>query len=225
MRKSKLDVINVEKLCFHEPGNRVALLTCLRFKDLPDRNVVLLNTHLTFPHSSYDKMLRQNQIMKITEFVDGYVDQHGLELSPVLITGDFNGGVADPVSAHLRANCYVNTFVHLTDIDHVETHLNHRNEKVFVDHIWCRPNIYGSVDRQRRTDELVLVPTSSVVMPSCRRSVQRWPEDFTVSDHRLLSVTFGIEISEEGNTTEDSVGEDGDMISVATMPRWEQALG
>uniref|UniRef100_A0A7S3A7G3 Endonuclease/exonuclease/phosphatase domain-containing protein n=1 Tax=Rhodosorus marinus TaxID=101924 RepID=A0A7S3A7G3_9RHOD len=201
LRRGKFHVEHMQKLEFKDAGNRVALLLCARLADVGSL-LIIVNTHLTFPHHEHDRVLRQGQISKLVEFIDGFVDRHGLENVPVIIGGDMNGDHADPVCAHLRANCFVNSFVQVSGLEDVETHLNHRNERVFVDHIWYRKHIYGSpisgrleTDSSGSDDELRdthLVPRDFIVKPQSE-DLKPWVDDFQLSDHRLVSITFEVE--------------------------------
>mmetsp|Transcript_10868 Transcript_10868/g.33318 ORF Transcript_10868/g.33318 Transcript_10868/m.33318 type:complete len:312 (+) Transcript_10868:47-982(+) len=197
VRKSKVEIVTVERLRFNDAGDRVALLTCLRLID-SNELVIVVNTHLTFPHSEFDRMLRQEQIHKVTAFVDGFLDRHRMDAVPVLVIGDFNGGLSDPVSAHLKAHCYTNALVHLTGMENVETHLNHKNEKVFVDHVWYRRQFDEEDHRvqEERCDSrgAKLAPCDFGLFP-VKKEPHRWVEDFTISDHRLLTLTFSVEAS------------------------------
>lgn len=55
----------MEEILFHDRGDRVALLTALRIVDM-NAQLVVVNTHLTFPHNDYDRMIRQEQISNLT---------------------------------------------------------------------------------------------------------------------------------------------------------------
>ncbi|OSX74798.1 hypothetical protein BU14_0268s0039 [Porphyra umbilicalis] len=75
----------------------------------PSPLVVIVNTHLTFPHGVGDGVMRLQQVAALTDVVDGWVNEAARrEAAPVLVVGDFNGEADDAVAAHLVARDYVN---------------------------------------------------------------------------------------------------------------------
>ncbi|RHZ13698.1 hypothetical protein DYB26_000242 [Aphanomyces astaci] len=102
---SKLTIHNFRQLDFDKAGERVAMLMHLSFlpNSLPshtlsfmERSFLLINTHLTFPHSDINRVMRMNQIETMLSAVQEYQRKEHLEQCPVIMCGDFND-IYDPV--------------------------------------------------------------------------------------------------------------------------------
>lgn len=129
VRRSRARVLDWRTVDFAMRGQRVALLVQLEvYSDggappaaaaaaasasapeagAPSVRVLVLNTHLSFPHSALDNSTRLAQARAMTDFIDGYVERYALQGAPVLACGDYNTAGRDAVYAHFRAHGYLN---------------------------------------------------------------------------------------------------------------------
>ncbi|CAH0474916.1 unnamed protein product [Peronospora belbahrii] len=124
-----------------DAGDRVALLMHMATKwnrdsaRLPQRSFIVVNSHLTFPHSHMYASLRLNQIDRVLAAVRKYVARQELYDVPVLLCGDFND-YDDPVYRLVTRNGFASIFAHLHGREARITHCNHNNREVGVDFIF-----------------------------------------------------------------------------------------
>lgn len=137
LRKGKWDVRSKLGLSLSAIGDRVALVMHLRSKDSEEgkapggEDLILVNTHLAFPHNSLDRMNQMAQIEVITETVETVVREAGLPtMTPRVVVGDLNVEGTDPVCGHLGANGFRSAFASLHLEQRVITHRNHKGEEV-----------------------------------------------------------------------------------------------
>lgn len=94
-------------------------------------DVILVNTHLAFPHHAHDRVNQVWQIRTVTEAVECLVRDAGLPtMTPRVVVGDLNVEDSDPVCRHLSTNGFRSAFASLHREQRVVTHLNHRGEEV-----------------------------------------------------------------------------------------------
>jgi len=119
---------------FDTSGSRVALLIHLVEKRAGgDREVVLVNTHLTFPHGGMDKWSQLQQVKQIHQLLSEW--PHPLPPGSLqIIAGDFNVERDDPVCLFLSHQGFEFGFSR----DFV-SHRNHLKQEVGVDHVVYRP--------------------------------------------------------------------------------------
>lgn len=98
---------DTRQICFHDCGDRVAQLLLLAVfgkdqdsdKKVPPQQLLLVNTHLLFPHNEFSSRIRLREMTKILGFVESY---RQIEMCsdvcgradvrvPVILTGDLNG--------------------------------------------------------------------------------------------------------------------------------------
>mmetsp|Transcript_17716 Transcript_17716/g.30508 ORF Transcript_17716/g.30508 Transcript_17716/m.30508 type:complete len:288 (+) Transcript_17716:1-864(+) len=189
-----ITVEDVQSFQLTHPGDRVAMLLRMSLPiistDFQDKSqtgkpeyqsLIVMNTHLTFPHNRFDAFLRHKQVQNITSFVDSYIAKHSLDTACVLLAGDFNGR-NDNVCHHLVQNHYTSSHFEVHQADPPVTHLNHHNQQVCVDYIWFR--------RPLAQLGLVMRPSDSCLLPRSLDPSQ-WPAScFSMSDHRPLSTVF-----------------------------------
>ncbi|KAL7678647.1 putative endonuclease/exonuclease/phosphatase [Plasmopara halstedii] len=140
--KSKLEVHNVESVdLVEEAGDRVALLLHVATKwnrkivPLSQRSLLIVNSHLTFPHSDMYTSLRLNEINRVLLAMRKYVARKELFNMPVLLCGDFND-YNDPVYRLVTNHKFYSIFAHLHGREARITHCNHNNSEVSVDFIF-----------------------------------------------------------------------------------------
>lgn len=101
--KGSLDVY----LC--SVGDRVALLLWLCHRET-GKNILVANTHLSFPHNVFDRMNQMRQMRKLTDAIDRFSKDHKVGSSTRIITGDFNSEVKSSVCDHLKSSGYHSSF-------------------------------------------------------------------------------------------------------------------
>ncbi|KAK0592777.1 hypothetical protein LWI29_025188 [Acer saccharum] len=159
VRKDYFRVINYRELLFHDFGDRVAQLLHVelitpfsqcRNSDLR-QEIIIVNTHLLFPHDSSLCLERLRQVYKILQHVEAYQKENNLNPTPIMLCGDWNGSKRGHVYKFLRSQGFVSSYdtAHqYTDADEQKwiSHLNHRGNICGVDFIWLlNPNKYRKI--------------------------------------------------------------------------------
>lgn len=155
IKSERMSVLEYKDLLFNDCGDRVAQFFHLRSK-VPsherrhnvETEVLLVNTHLLFPHDLSYCLVRLRQVYKILEFVEQFKIEHGLTSVPVVLCGDWNGSKRGRVYKFLRSQGYLSSYnvAHdYTDTDFKSciSHKNHRGNICEVDFIWLlNPDTY-----------------------------------------------------------------------------------
>lgn len=102
-------------------------------------DMILVNTHLAFPHHALDRVNQMSQIQAVTNTVERVIENAGLPTTtPRVVVGDLNVEETDPVCRHLSKNGFRSAFTSLHRQKRVITHRNHRGEEVratFLQHL------------------------------------------------------------------------------------------
>ncbi|XP_020243968.1 uncharacterized calcium-binding protein At1g02270-like isoform X2 [Asparagus officinalis] len=146
-------VLNYRELLFNDFGDRVAQLLHVE-SVLPfwqsrngsiQQQVLIVNTHLIFPHNYSLCIFRLHQVYKILQCVDSYQKENRLNPTPIILCGDWNGSKRGHVYKFLRSQGFVSSYdtAHqYTDSDadahRWVSHRNHRGNICGVDFIWLR---------------------------------------------------------------------------------------
>lgn len=151
LRRGKFDVRSKLGLSLSAVGDRVALIMHLRSlgggvgvgkEDGSEgaggaaggqagEDLILVNTHLAFPHNALDRVNQMSQIEVVTRTVEGVISDAGLPpMTPRVVVGDLNVEETDPVCRHLGKNGFRSAFASLHRERRVITHRNHRGEEV-----------------------------------------------------------------------------------------------
>ncbi|GJV58104.1 uncharacterized calcium-binding protein isoform X2 [Tanacetum coccineum] len=156
VHKDYFRVINHREFLFNDFGDRVAQLLHVEviapFVQCRSKNVyremLIVNTHLLFPHDSSLSLERLRQVYKILQSVDAYQKENNLSPLPIILCGDWNGSKRGHVYKFLRSQGFESSY----DIAHQYTdadahkwvsHRNHRGNICGVDFIWLlNPNKY-----------------------------------------------------------------------------------
>ncbi|KAJ8748580.1 hypothetical protein K2173_003481 [Erythroxylum novogranatense] len=156
IHKDYFKVLSYQELLFNDFGDRVAQLlhvqSAIPYLPSPTGNsqqeLLIVNTHLLFPHKSILSIVRLRQVYKILLYVETYQRENKLSHIPIILCGDWNGSKRGHVYKFLRSQGFVSSF----DIAHQYTdsdadahkwvsHRNHRGNICGVDFIWLRnPN-------------------------------------------------------------------------------------
>ncbi|KAA8540109.1 hypothetical protein F0562_026801 [Nyssa sinensis] len=156
VHKDNFRVINHRELLLNGFGDRVAQLLHVElvapFSQCRSNNVqkgiLIVNTHLLFPHDSSLCLIRLRQVYKILQYVESYQKEHMLSPLPIMLCGDWNGSKRGHVYKFLRSQGFVSSYdtAHqYTDADAHKwvSHRNHRGNVCGVDFIWLlNPNRY-----------------------------------------------------------------------------------
>ncbi|KAK6926108.1 Endonuclease/exonuclease/phosphatase [Dillenia turbinata] len=156
LRKDYFRVINHRALLFNDCGDRVAQLLHVELvAPFPQsrtsntrQELLIVNTHLLFPHDSSLCLVRLQQVYTILQYVESYQKENRLNPVPILLCGDWNGSKRGHVYNFLRSQGFVSSYdtAHqYTDADAHKwvSHRNHRGNICGVDFIWLlNPNRY-----------------------------------------------------------------------------------
>ncbi|XP_050385291.1 uncharacterized calcium-binding protein At1g02270-like [Argentina anserina] len=154
VRSDCFRVLNYRELHFNDFGDRVAQLLHVQLtaplsqvqRGNLQQEILIVNTHLLFPHDSSLCIVRLHQVYKILQFVETYQNENKLNHMPIILCGDWNGSKRGHVYKFLRSQGFESTYdtAHqYTDNDAHKwvSHRNHRGNICGVDFIWlCNPN-------------------------------------------------------------------------------------
>ncbi|KAJ4727987.1 Calcium-binding endonuclease/exonuclease/phosphatase family [Melia azedarach] len=155
LHRDYFKVLNYRELLFNDFGDRVAQLLhvqsvapSLQNQKGSPQEILIVNTHLLFPHDSSLSVVRLHQVYKILQYLELYQTENKLSHVTVILCGDWNGSKRGHVYKFLRSQGFVSSY----DIAHKYTdddadahkwvsHRNHRGNICGVDFIWLRnPN-------------------------------------------------------------------------------------
>ncbi|KAL9435380.1 hypothetical protein AB3S75_021619 [Citrus x aurantiifolia] len=155
LHRDYFNVLNYRELLFNDFGDRVAQLVHVEsvvpfFQNQRggQQEILIVNTHLLFPHDSSLSVVRLHQVYKILQYLELYQTENKLNHIPIILCGDWNGSKRGHVYKFLRSQGFVSSY----DIAHQYTdgdadahkwvsHRNHRGNICGVDFIWLRnPN-------------------------------------------------------------------------------------
>ncbi|XP_043712390.1 uncharacterized calcium-binding protein At1g02270 isoform X2 [Telopea speciosissima] len=144
-------VVNYRELLFNDFGDRVAQLLHVEsvvpfsqsWSSYIQPEILIVNTHLLFPHNSSLSIVRLHQVYKILQYVETYQKENKLKPMPIILCGDWNGSKRGHVYKFLRSQGFVSSY----DTAHQYTdseadahkwvsHRNHRGNICGVDFIW-----------------------------------------------------------------------------------------
>ncbi|KAL8519649.1 hypothetical protein ACS0TY_010546 [Phlomoides rotata] len=153
LHKDYFRIISHKELLFNDFGDRVAQLLHVELISQCRNNnvrqeILIVNTHLLFPHDSSLCLERLRQVYKILHYVESYQKDNKLNPLPILLCGDWNGSKSGHVYKFIRSLGFISSYdaAHLyTDADAHKwvSHRNHRGNICGVDFIWLlNPNGY-----------------------------------------------------------------------------------
>ncbi|KAL8255453.1 hypothetical protein R6Q59_030520 [Mikania micrantha] len=166
VHKDYFRVIDHREFLFNDFGDRVAQLLHVQviapFAQCRSKNIccemLIVNTHLLFPHDSSMSLERLRQVYKILQSVDAYQKENNLDPLPVILCGDWNGSKRGHVYKFLRSQGFESSYDtahHYTDADAHKwvSHRNHRGNICGVDFIWfLNPNKYRKLLKSSWSD-------------------------------------------------------------------------
>ncbi|WOL07105.1 hypothetical protein Cni_G15842 [Canna indica] len=144
-------IIDYRDVLFNDSGDRVAQLLYVESvvplwqgrNSSINAQLIIVNTHLLFPHDSSLCIVRLQQVYKILQYIETYQKENNLTSMPIILCGDWNGSKRGHVYKFLRSQGFVSSYDtahHYTDSDadchKWVSHRNHRGNICGVDFIW-----------------------------------------------------------------------------------------
>ncbi|BAT81574.1 uncharacterized calcium-binding protein At1g02270-like isoform X2 [Vigna umbellata] len=149
VQKEYFTVVNYKELHFNDCSDRVAQLLHVElafpFSQCQNSDVrheiLIVNTHLLFPHDPSLCLVRLHQVYKLLQYIESYQNEHQLKPLPIILCGDWNGSKRGHVYKFLRSQGFVSSYDiahHYTDADAHKwvSHHNHLGNVCAVDFIW-----------------------------------------------------------------------------------------
>lgn len=109
VKNTVFEMLQSENVYLCNEGDRVALLLWLRHR-ITGKEILVANTHLSFPHTLSDRMNQMQQMKKLTLAMDKFAQRNGIRHVTRLIMGDFNVESNSPVCDHLRNSGFYSCF-------------------------------------------------------------------------------------------------------------------
>jgi mRNA deadenylase 3'-5' endonuclease subunit Ccr4 len=201
-------------LCLH--GDRVALILWLYHKKT-EQNIIVANTHLSFPHSIKDEIRQVKQVEILTNAINVYTNENNINGSSQIIAGDFNVELQSQVCCHLKSTGLFNSVEILSpDNSNITNGFNNRNtgsinngNSIHNPIAIPIPSLSSNSDRfvshrnhrfeELGVDHIFYKPSSSnelfinstSILPS-EVSCNYWDDSFQISDHRPFYSSFKI---------------------------------
>ncbi|KAF9600898.1 hypothetical protein IFM89_013805 [Coptis chinensis] len=151
VHKDYFRIVDYRDLLFNDFGDRVAQILHVEsvipfwqcWNGDVQQEILIVNTHLLFPHNSSLSIVRLHQVYKILQYVETYKKENKLNSMPTILCGDLNGSKRGHVYKFLRSQGFVSSYdtAHqYTDSDADAhkwvSHRNHRGNICGVDFIW-----------------------------------------------------------------------------------------
>ncbi|CAI7873956.1 unnamed protein product, partial [Closterium sp. NIES-54] len=155
VKSDQWHVVDYQQLLFHDCGDRVAQIVRLRSKgrlggragregsdgaEGEEEDVLVVNTHLLFPHDANSNIIRLCQVYKLLERVEQCRIEQAGRPAPVILCGDLNGTKEGNVYKLLRSQGFLSSYDtvhHLNDVDETwVSHRSHRGDVCGVDYVW-----------------------------------------------------------------------------------------
>jgi hypothetical protein len=103
----------------------------------PSREVVLVNTHLLFPHQPYFSIIRLRELRKILGYLELYHHQLDAHV-PIVMCGDFNGSPSDPTCTLLSDRNFSSPQSVMEEKMQWVTHRTHEGHVLCCDYIFVQ---------------------------------------------------------------------------------------
>eukprot|EP00485_Elphidium_margaritaceum_P002508 CAMPEP_0202692348 /NCGR_PEP_ID=MMETSP1385-20130828/6755_1 /ASSEMBLY_ACC=CAM_ASM_000861 /TAXON_ID=933848 /ORGANISM="Elphidium margaritaceum" /LENGTH=346 /DNA_ID=CAMNT_0049347869 /DNA_START=113 /DNA_END=1153 /DNA_ORIENTATION=- len=168
-------------------SNRVMMMMELRHK-ASQCVITVACTHLTFPSHEYDGPLRAEQIKQCLQVLNERTSQQS---ALTLLTGDFNCDIGGNESKQCLNDGYLSSY-HVCNADskhNVVSHVNHRQESVFVDHIFYKHTENSTAASGDKEPIFTAAPAESYLYPKSLQS-ENWNQKWQLSDHRPIVTVF-----------------------------------
>ncbi|KAH9731158.1 putative calcium-binding protein [Citrus sinensis] len=117
LHRDYFNVLNYRELLFNDFGDRVAQLVHVEsvvpfFQNQGggQQEILIVNTHLLFPHDSSLSVVRLHQVYKILQYLELYQTENKLNHIPIILCGDWNGSKRGHVYKFLRSQGFVSSY-------------------------------------------------------------------------------------------------------------------
>jgi len=198
VQTSELRVKSYENVFLCSASDRVALVMWLEHKETK-KNVIVANTHLSFPHTAKDVVNQKIQMEQLLLAMDAFATAKcGCPDASRIVMGDFNVEGSSEVCDMLRARGY-HSSVDVSPPPIVAgdnksssefvSHRTHRHEDLGVDHIFVKPEAF--VEESKKGS---FFASDTRVLPDSAPSTA-WDEEFSISDHRPVGAKVVIGVS------------------------------
>ncbi|VVA12133.1 PREDICTED: calcium-binding [Prunus dulcis] len=121
VRRDCFRVLNYRELHFNDFGDRVGQLLHVQLaapfsqnqKGNVQQEMLIVNTHLLFPHDSSLSIIRLHQVYKILQFVKSYQNENKLNPMPIILCGDCNGSKRGHVGLYQHMILLINILMQM----------------------------------------------------------------------------------------------------------------
>jgi mRNA deadenylase 3'-5' endonuclease subunit Ccr4 len=96
VKSDTFEILGSENVFLCALADRVALVLHLLHKP-SGKTMLVANTHLSFPHSTFDRVNQMQQMKKLTNTMTQYAARHGIKHAARIVLGDFNVDSNSPV--------------------------------------------------------------------------------------------------------------------------------
>ena len=193
VQTSVFHVKSYDNIFLCSTSDRVALVLWLEHRETK-KNIIVANTHLSFPHSARDMDNQMSQMKFLLQAIDNFATSKcGCPEATRIVMGDFNVESSSEVCDLLRLGGYrscIDTSPPpiVRGDDKVSrrfvSHRTHRHEDLGVDHIFFKPETFPlSADEGIARKHGSFFAADSVVLPQTSPCTA-WDENFSISDHR-----------------------------------------
>uniref|UniRef100_A0A166DJY7 EF-hand domain-containing protein n=1 Tax=Daucus carota subsp. sativus TaxID=79200 RepID=A0A166DJY7_DAUCS len=116
VHQNSFHVLGYKECVINGIGDRVAQLLDLELVHPEDQihklgmRMILVNTHLIFPHDYRYCFVRLKQVYKILQFIESYCKEYKLPAVPIILCGDWNGSMKGNVCRFLLSQGFVSAY-------------------------------------------------------------------------------------------------------------------
>ncbi|KAK9821977.1 hypothetical protein WJX81_000051 [Elliptochloris bilobata] len=215
VRLAAFEVLDQRSILFNDCADRVALLLRLRLRGTtPGRcrpgslEVVVINTHLLYPHNACSTIIRLREVHKILEYLQEYRSAWGVSPRAVLLCGDCNGSHRGRVGSYLRSQGFRSAYDERCCGQAWVSHANHEGAYAAVDYIW----LLNAQDQRLRSLTadwrgaiwlMIVAKLQEAGLCEQQRAFEFFDRD---NDARVTVDDFGWAMEELGLTGEGTVG-------------------
>lgn len=196
IKSSTFTIMGGENITLYSAGDRVALLLWLKHNHT-GKDFLIANTHLSFPHSSYDRINQMRQMRKLTSVIDAFALDNCINHATRVILGDFNVQGESPVCDHLRSEGYVSC-AEISPPNNIETATTRsilRQESLSYNtnqNVSCVQDFKICKLSSRPSDSHISSDESELIVPMKDSPITRYPVKF-VSHRTHRSEDLGVD--------------------------------
>jgi len=109
VKTNTFEIQKTENVYLCNMRDRVAIMAWLKHKQT-GKDVIVANTHLSFPHNNLESISQVQQMEIITKVMDNFAHRYDISHVTRLVVGDFNAEMKSRVCDHLRKIGYSSCF-------------------------------------------------------------------------------------------------------------------